>query len=112
MSCPLNNSEENCPIRTTLEILSGKWTFFILYSLFKAVRRFSELERDIPGISSRMLIKELRDLEQHGIITRTVFAEVPPRVEYALTERGRGLEQVLLAMKDWEERFLVSSPID
>jgi DNA-binding HxlR family transcriptional regulator len=106
-TCPDDHHEENCPIRQTLEILSGKWTFFILFALFHGVRRFKELERDVRGISPRMLVKELKDLEQHGIITRTAYAEVPPRVEYALSERGRGLEAVLLAMKVWEEKFLV-----
>jgi DNA-binding HxlR family transcriptional regulator len=112
MSYSEKHSEENCPIRQTLEILNGKWTFFILYALFKGVRRFKELERDVAGISPRMLVKELKDLEQHGILTRTVYAEVPPRVEYALTERGLGLKSVLLAMKDWEETYLNRPPAD
>jgi DNA-binding HxlR family transcriptional regulator len=110
MACEAEKNEEHCPIKTTLEILSGKWTLFILYSLFKGTLRFKELERDVGGISPRMLVKELKDLEQHGIITRTVYAEVPPRVEYTLTERGRGLHTVLLAMKEWEENFLLTPP--
>ncbi|TAE32886.1 MAG: transcriptional regulator [Cytophagales bacterium] len=108
MSCELEKNGHHCPIRSTIEILSGKWKFFILYALFKGTLRFKELERQVEGISPRMLVKELKELEQYGIITRTVYAEVPPRVEYTLTERGRGLQSVLLAMKDWEENYLLT----
>ncbi len=82
-------------IEATLTVLSGKWKILILWQLMRRECRFNELRRAIKGVSQHMLTTQLRDLERHGIITRTVFPEVPPRVEYALTEHGESLKSVI-----------------
>ena len=92
----------NCPFRQTLEILGGKWKFAIINSLLdKGVLRFKELERDVEGITARMLVKELKLLEQHGIVSRRAFATIPPTVEYELTECGRSLQPIIAAIHEW-----------
>lgn len=90
-----------CPIRNTVELVGGKWTFSIVYVLLKGKLRFKELERTIEGINTRMLVKDLKMLEANEIICREAFATIPPTVEYSLTEKGRALEPVLLAIRDW-----------
>ena len=77
----------------------------IIFSLMKGTMRFKELERNIDGIHTRMLVKELKQLEDNGIIVRQVFAEVPPRVEYSLTEKGKALKNVLMEMKEWGNNY-------
>lgn len=98
-----------CPITRTIDLIGGKWTFTIIYVLMSGTKRFKELERGIDGINTRMLVKELKMLEQNDIITRTVYAEVPPKVEYSLTEKGRALEGVLFELKLWGKKFTVDS---
>ena len=93
-------------IEATLAVLSGKWKILILWQLMRRECRFNELRRAIKGVSQHMLTMQLRDLEQHGIITRTVFAEVPPRVEYALTEHGETLKSVIRALAGWGHEHL------
>ncbi|MDO5612911.1 MAG: helix-turn-helix domain-containing protein [Paracoccus sp. (in: a-proteobacteria)] len=87
----------------TLRVLEGKWTMVIIVQLFaaKAPLRFSELERRVEGVNQKMLIQQLKKLEKDGIVTRKVFPEVPPRVEYALTERGFALGPSIEALVDW-----------
>ncbi|HEX2616765.1 MAG TPA: helix-turn-helix domain-containing protein [Flavobacteriales bacterium] len=93
-----------CAFRQTLGLLEGKWKFPVIHSLLKRDKmRFKELERDLAGITPRMLIKELKDLAQAGIVTRTAYATVPPTVEYALTECGRTLQPVMDAIQAWGE---------
>jgi DNA-binding HxlR family transcriptional regulator len=85
-------------------VLEGRWKMMILAHLFgEEVMRFSDLQRAIPGVSQKMLIQQLRALETDGIISRTVHPQVPPKVEYRLTELGRGLGPVFLALLDWAE---------
>ena len=96
----------SCPIRNTVELIGGKWTFSIIYILLDSKKRFKELERAIEGINTRMLVKELKMLEHNGIITRTVYAEVPPKVEYALTKKGKALEGVLTELKTWGKKHI------
>jgi DNA-binding HxlR family transcriptional regulator len=88
-------------IEATLTVLSGKWKILILWQLIRRECRFNELRRAIKGVSQHMLTQQLRDLERHGIISRTVFPEVPPRVEYALTEHGESLKSVIRALAGW-----------
>lgn len=95
------NLEHNCPVRHTLDLIGGKWKLPILFLLLQGDRRFTEIERSIAGISARMLIKELKDLESHKLLTRTVFATVPSRVEYSLTAAGRSLSPLLDVMHHW-----------
>jgi DNA-binding HxlR family transcriptional regulator len=92
-----------CPIEGAMDIIGGKWKGSILFRLLERTRRFSELQRLLTKITQRTLTQQLRDLERDGLISRHVFAEVPPRVEYSLTERGRSLEAVLRQLKDWGE---------
>ena len=94
-----------CPVETTLKIIGGKWNVLILRDLMEEAKRFGELKRSVGNVSQKVLTAALRELEANGLITRTVFAEVPPRVEYATTELGRSLKPVLDALRDWGERF-------
>lgn len=93
-------------IEATLAVLSGKWKILILWQLMRRECRFNELRRAIKGVSQHMLTMQLRDLERHGIITRTVFAEVPPRVEYALSEHGETLKTVIRTLAGWGHEHL------
>lgn len=90
------------PIRDTLDILNGKWKLPIIGALFMSEsRRFKELERDIPKITSRMLSKELKELEMNELVKRTVYDTMPVTVEYEITEYGRSLETVIKALAEW-----------
>lgn len=89
-----------------LRILEGKWKLSIVFRLFeKETTRFSELERGIPGITQKMLIQQLRDLEMRGLVSRTVYPQVPPKVEYSLTEAGKGLYPVLDELLKWWKKL-------
>lgn len=92
-----------CPVEATLELIGGKWKGMVLYYLLDGRMRFSELKRQIGCVTQRMLTKQLRELEESGLVNRIVYAEVPPRVEYELTEEGRSLEPILNVLKEWGE---------
>lgn len=96
---------ESCPVRSTLDMIGGKWPFAIVYSLLSGTKRYKELERSIEGINTRMLVKELKSLEQYGIINRKAYATVPPTVEYSLTDKGRELEPVLIQIQKWGVKY-------
>lgn len=95
-----------CPVEATLDVISGKWKGVILYHLLEGTLRFGELRRRLSGVTQRMLTKQLRELEESGLVARTVYAEVPPRVEYRLTDEGRSLEPLLRALESWGVRLL------
>lgn len=95
-----------CPVEATLDVMSGKWKGVILYHLLEGTLRFGELRRRLRGITQRMLTKQLRELEDSGLVVRTVYAEVPPRVEYRLSKEGHSLEPILRALEAWGERRL------
>ena len=95
-----------CPIARTAEIISGKWTLLIIRDLASGVKRFNQLERSLHGISPKTLSERLRSLEEEGIIIRQTFAEVPPRVEYSLTEKGHDLVGVIESMRGFGNRWL------
>ncbi|GLG01649.1 hypothetical protein Alches_16890 [Alicyclobacillus hesperidum subsp. aegles] len=100
-------TQSECLVASTLQVISGKWKMVILYHLFSQPNiRFSELKRRIPGVSQRVLTKQLRELEQEGIVVRTVYPEVPPRVEYAISPYGRSLRPILDMMHSWGEEHL------
>ena len=90
-----------CPVETTLTLIGDKWKVLILRDLMDGTKRFGELKKSIGTVSQKVLTAQLRDMEEKGLLTRTVYAEVPPRVEYTLTETGYSLKPVLDAMWDW-----------
>jgi len=98
--------ETVCPIARTAEIISGKWTLLIIRDLASGVIRFNQLERSLHGISPKTLSERLRSLEEEGIIIRQTFAEVPPRVEYSLTTKGRDLCIVIESTRSYGKRWL------
>lgn len=96
----------NCPFHLAMNTLEGKWKFAILYVLLdKGTLRFKELERAIPDISTRMLVKELKHLERKKIVQRKAYATVPPKVEYSLTEIGKSLQPVITSISDWGKSY-------
>lgn len=96
----------SCPVRTTLDMIGGKWSFAIIYSLLNGTKRFKELERSIEGINTRMLVKELKSLEEWGIVKRQAYATVPPTVEYSLTDKGLELQPVLSEIQNWAVKYV------
>jgi DNA-binding HxlR family transcriptional regulator len=99
--------DRHCSVACTAELIGSKWTAVIVHDLSEGPRRFSELERSCPGISPRTLAERLRVLEHEGVVERRSYAESPPRVEYELTERGRGLLPIIDAMRDFGREWLV-----
>lgn len=95
-----------CGIRCSMEVLGGKWKLLIVASLAKGSLRFSELKKDIPEISEKMLIRSLQDLEYHKIVDRLVHEQVPPKVEYSLTEYGQSVIPLLKALFQWGETHI------
>jgi DNA-binding HxlR family transcriptional regulator len=91
----------NCPVEAAVDVFGGKWKAVILWWLHERTWRFAELRRQIPGITEKMLTQQLRELEADGIVARRVYATVPPKVEYSLTEYGRSLKRALRAICDW-----------
>ena len=94
-----------CPVATTVQLIGSKWKLLILRNLLASPWRFNELKKNLEGISQKVLTDSLRSLEEDGIVTRTVYPEVPPRVEYTLTELGRSLKPILDAMQSWGEEY-------
>ena len=94
-----------CPVATTVALIGSKWKLLIMRNLLARPWRFNELQKDLAGISQKVLTDSLRALEADGIITRTVYPEVPPRVEYTLTELGYSLKPILDAMWNWGEEY-------
>ena len=94
-----------CPVETTLMLIGDKWKVLILRDLMDGTKRFGELKKSIGTVSQKVLTAQLRDMEEKGLLTRRVYAEVPPRVEYTLTETGYSLKPVLDAMSAWGEGY-------
>lgn len=94
-----------CPVETTLTLISDKWKVLILRDLLPGTKRFGELKKSIGHVSQKVLTAQLRQMEQSGLLTRTVYPEVPPRVEYSLTELGYSLKPILDAMSTWGENY-------
>jgi DNA-binding HxlR family transcriptional regulator len=94
-----------CPVETTLTLISDKWKVLILRDLLSGTKRFGELKKSIGGVSQKVLTTQLRQMEDSGLLNRTVYPEVPPRVEYTLTELGYSLKPVLDAMGSWGEAY-------
>lgn len=101
----LEISDENCPIKNVVEILGGKWAFSIIYFLLQGTKRFKEIEHGITGINTRMLVKELKSMQENKILTRKAYPTVPPTVEYTLTEKGKKLEPILQELYKWGKAY-------
>lgn len=102
---------QTCPVEATLALIGGKYKALILWRLSGGTLRFSQLQRHIPA-TARMLTLQLRELEQDGLVSRTVYPEVPPRVEYAMTDLGRSLMPILTAMRNWGAEYLRGKDIE
>ena len=96
-----------CPVETTLTLIGDKWKVLILRDLLPGTKRFGELKKSLGSVSQKVLTAQLRDMEECGLIERKVYAEVPPRVEYTLTETGYRLKPILDAMQRWGEQYKV-----
>lgn len=94
-----------CPVETTLMLIGDKWKVLILRDLLGGTKRFGELKKSIGTVSQKVLTSQLRDMEQKGLVSRKVYAEVPPRVEYTLTETGYSLKPILDAMETWGKQY-------
>jgi DNA-binding HxlR family transcriptional regulator len=101
------DKEYKCPVQATINVIGGKWKPLILYYLLQGTKRYGELTRLLPPeVTQRMLTLQLRELESDGVINRTVYPQVPPKVEYSMTEFGRSLEPILLLMVNWGEEYI------
>ena len=98
-----------CPVETTLTLISDKWKVLILRDLMPGTKRFGELKKAVGNVSQKVLTSQLREMEQSGLLIRTVYPEVPPRVEYTLTDLGRSLKPILDAMQSWGEAYKAGS---
>ena len=104
----VSNSQESmhslCPVTTTIGVVGGKWKLIILWHLTQETLRFSELTKKIPGITQKMLTQQLREMESDNLVSRKVYAQIPPKVEYSITAHGKSLNQVLAALGEWGEK--------
>ena len=98
----------DCPVATTVALIGNKWKLLIMRNLLVRPWRFNELHKSLDGISQKVLTESLRQMESDGIITRTVYPEVPPRVEYALSELGESMRPILDSMQDWGNNYKAS----
>lgn len=105
----MTTDQDTCPVLKTADIISGKWTLLVLRDLSVGINRFSALERSLSGISPKTLSERLKTLEKAGIITRKSYAEVPPRVEYSLTEMGRDLIPLIDHMREYGAKWLMEA---
>lgn len=94
-----------CPVETTLSLIGDKWKVLILRDLMPGTKRFGELRKSIGTVSQKVLTSQLRAMEENGLVSRKVYAEVPPRVEYSLTETGKSLKPILDSMWNWGEEY-------
>lgn len=97
-----------CPVEITLTLIGDKWKVLILRDLLPGTKRFGELKKSIGSVSQKVLTAQLRDMEESGLVNRKVYAEVPPKVEYSLTELGQSLKPILDSMRNWGEKYKAS----
>lgn len=102
------HSISECPITATIDVIGGKWKPILIWVLLEKPYRFGELHKMIPAIALKVLSRQLKELEEDGIVKRQVFAEVPPRVEYSLTPKGRSLSDVMLLLSDWSKEHILA----
>jgi len=103
------NEQFGCPVEITLSLLGSKWKILILRELFVGTKRFGELARGVPNISQKMLTQQLRQMEADNLIKRKIYPEVPPRVEYSLTDIGKSLSPILDSMHKWGARYMMQN---
>jgi len=103
---------ESCPVTATMEIMGGKWKLLILYLIDNGINRFGKMDMMLKDISKQMLTTQLRELEHDGIIDRIIYPEIPPRVEYGLTERGKTLLPIIQLMKEWGTENVLNAKIE
>ena len=102
--------ENSCPVTATMQVLGGKWKSILINAIYHtSPARFGELKRSVKGITQSMLTKQLRELEDDGIISRKIYAEIPPRVEYTLTEFGLTLSPIMLSMAEWGKQYRLNN---
>lgn len=101
----------DCPITATIDVIGGKWKPIIIWILLKESKRFGELHKLIPGIALKVLSRHLKELEADGIINRKAYPEVPPRVEYSLTDKGQSLKDVMLLLSGWSKENILQAVV-
>jgi DNA-binding HxlR family transcriptional regulator len=101
----INDNLPACPVETTLMLIGNKWKVLIIRDLLTGTKRFGELKKSIGKVSQKVLTTQLRDMEEDGLISRKIYTEVPPRVEYSLTELGKSLQPILNAMLQWGTEY-------
>ena len=106
MRKPTYTCQYGCAVEATADIIGGKWKAVILYYLFQSPKRFNELKRLLPEVTQRMLTLQLLELEQDGIVHREIYKQVPPKVEYSLTDFGTSLGPIIVQMLDWGEQYM------
>ena len=106
MTYTKNGKTFHCPVEAALDVIGGKWKPLILWALGDEVMRFGELQKALPGVNTKMLTKQLRELEEDGVIRRKIYPEVPPRVEYTITDFGKTLIPILEALCNWGAEYL------
>ncbi len=99
---------ENCSVTVALNVIGGKWKMLIVYLIMNDINRFGKLNMMLKDISKQMLTTQLRELEQDGLIERVIYPEIPPRVEYFLSPKGKALIPIMDALKDWADEFLIN----
>lgn len=102
----INEKSYDCPIDFTISLISGKWSMWVLWTLQNNPIRFGEIRDRIPGITEKMLIQQLKKFEYYNIVTRKVYPDIPPKVEYSLTENGKSLKPIMLLIKQWGDEHL------
>jgi DNA-binding HxlR family transcriptional regulator len=100
----------NCPVTATVSVIGGKWKILILYLIGNDINRFGKLNMLLKNVSKQMLTTQLRELERDGIIRRVIYPEIPPRVEYFLTEKGEALKPVFVALREWGNKYEIDQP--
>jgi DNA-binding HxlR family transcriptional regulator len=103
----INNCHTGCPVEAALDVIGNKWKGIILFHLMSGTKRFNELKRLMPGVTQRGLTLQLRGLESDNVVNRQVYAQVPPKVEYSLSELGQSLQPILVALQAWGENVMV-----
>jgi DNA-binding HxlR family transcriptional regulator len=101
------HAPSECPITSTIDVIGGKWKPILIWLLMEKPYRFGELHKSIPGIALKVLSRQLKELEEDGIVKRKVFAEVPPRVEYSLTPKGETLREVMVLLSEWSREHIL-----